>query len=91
MFINERFSRELPGVGLDYIGREEAASPATGSHQVHTREQEEIIHAALAGDGSAARSASAARNGARSRNGKAKASEKRAADATRAAPARGRR
>jgi 2-oxoglutarate dehydrogenase E1 component len=76
MFIRERFARELPGVSLAYVGREEAASPATGSHQVHAREQEEIMLAALAGNGAIARSVSTARNEVRSHNGGGKASPK---------------
>ena len=55
MFMKERFSRELPEVSLFYIGREEAASPATGSHQVHGREQEEILQSALGGNGGLSR------------------------------------
>ena len=41
--------RELlpPGVGLTYVGRDEAASPATGSHKMHEVEEEEILTAAL--------------------------------------------
>ena len=32
---------------LRYVGRDEAASPATGSHQVHLSEQREIVDQAL--------------------------------------------
>ena len=41
--------RELlpPGVTLSYVGRDEAASPATGSHKMHEVEEEEILAAAL--------------------------------------------
>ena len=63
MFMSERFARELPGVPLSYVGREEAASPATGSHQVHTREQAEIMAEALGGNGGNARAAASSRNG----------------------------
>ncbi len=71
MFMQERFSRELPGVSLSYVGRDEAASPATGSHQVHGREQEEIVQAALGGSRTA-RGAAPAQTAVRSRNGGAK-------------------
>ena len=36
-----------PGVSLSYVGRDEAASPATGSHKMHEVEEEEILAAAL--------------------------------------------
>jgi 2-oxoglutarate dehydrogenase E1 component len=42
------FHEELPGVRLRYVGRKEAASPATGSHKQHLAEQAELIGAALA-------------------------------------------
>jgi 2-oxoglutarate dehydrogenase E1 component len=32
---------------LTYIGRDESASPATGSHRQHHHEQEKLVHAAL--------------------------------------------
>ena len=47
LFMQERFACDFPGVPLSYIGREESASPATGSHNRHEREQQEILHAAL--------------------------------------------
>ena len=37
---------------VDYIGRDASASPATGSSQVHKREQKEIIEAAICGEAS---------------------------------------
>jgi len=40
--------REL-GFKVDYIGRDASASPATGSSQVHKREQKEIVEAAIRG------------------------------------------
>jgi 2-oxoglutarate dehydrogenase E1 component len=49
-FVNDRFEREFPGVALSYIGREESASPATGSHARHEREQQQIVVAALWGE-----------------------------------------
>ncbi|MGA2763653.1 MAG: 2-oxoglutarate dehydrogenase E1 component [Spirochaetia bacterium] len=76
MFMRERFSRELPEVSLSYIGREEAASPATGSHQVHGREQEEILQSALGGNGGSPGSAASAREASRIRNGGAKTTRK---------------
>jgi 2-oxoglutarate dehydrogenase E1 component len=41
----------LRALGVDplYVGRDASASPATGSRQVHLREQKEIIDTALAG------------------------------------------
>ena len=36
-------------IDLQYVGRDASASPATGSHQVHVREQRELVEAALAG------------------------------------------
>jgi len=51
-FIRERFlDGEVPGYehrGLSYAGRAASASPAPGSHKVHTREQDELIAKALA-------------------------------------------
>ena len=32
---------------LRYVGRDEAASPAVGSHQAHVNEQNEIVEQAL--------------------------------------------
>lgn len=50
MFVKDRFERAFPGMTLGYIGREENASPATGSHALHEREQRQVVDAALAGD-----------------------------------------
>jgi 2-oxoglutarate dehydrogenase E1 component len=47
-YIRERLARSFPGVSLTYVGRRESASPATGSHARHEREQKEIVSAALA-------------------------------------------
>jgi 2-oxoglutarate dehydrogenase E1 component len=40
----------LRGLGIqpEYVGRDSSASPATGSRQVHLREQRELVEAALA-------------------------------------------
>jgi 2-oxoglutarate dehydrogenase complex dehydrogenase (E1) component-like enzyme len=50
-FVRERFlDGELPGFqhrGPSYVGRAASASPAPGSHKVHTREQEELVAKAL--------------------------------------------
>ncbi len=35
---------------LKYVGRDASASPATGSHQVHVREQKELAEAAIRGE-----------------------------------------
>jgi 2-oxoglutarate dehydrogenase E1 component len=37
------------GYTFHYVGRDASASPATGSHQVHRREQAEVVEAALRG------------------------------------------
>jgi 2-oxoglutarate dehydrogenase E1 component len=38
---------ELLGFPVDYVGRDASASPATGSHAVHEREQQELVEAAI--------------------------------------------
>jgi hypothetical protein len=38
------------GHEVAYIGRDASSSPATGSRNVHLREQAEIVEAALTGD-----------------------------------------
>jgi 2-oxoglutarate dehydrogenase E1 component len=35
------------GFAVEYVGRDPSASPATGSHKVHVREQKELVEAAL--------------------------------------------
>jgi 2-oxoglutarate dehydrogenase E1 component len=35
------------GYGAEYVGRDASASPATGSRQVHLREQKEVVEAAI--------------------------------------------
>jgi 2-oxoglutarate dehydrogenase E1 component len=37
------------GAEVHYVGRDASASPATGSRQVHLREQRELIEAAIGG------------------------------------------
>ena len=39
--------RELTGHPFEYVGRDASASPATGSHSVHDREQQELVEAAI--------------------------------------------
>ena len=39
--------QELMGVPFQYVGRDASASPATGSHAVHEREQAELVEAAI--------------------------------------------
>ncbi len=39
--------QELTGHGFEYVGRDASASPATGSHHVHDREQSELVEAAI--------------------------------------------
>ncbi len=47
-FIEPRLRRILPGgVPLDYVGRPEAASPATGSYKVHQAEEAELAQRAF--------------------------------------------
>ena len=47
-FMDSRLRDLLPaGTTLTYAGRDEAASPATGSHKMHEVEEEEILSAAL--------------------------------------------
>ncbi len=38
------------GVPFLYVGRDASASPATGSHSVHDREQAELVEAAIGAD-----------------------------------------
>jgi len=47
LFMRERFSEELPDVTLSYVGRPASASPATGSHSRHLREQLQVVHATI--------------------------------------------
>src|SRR5207302_7611592 len=37
------------GYGVQYVGRDASASPATGSRHVHLREQRELVEAAVTG------------------------------------------
>jgi 2-oxoglutarate dehydrogenase E1 component len=37
------------GYPVEYVGRDASASPATGSHHIHAREQKELVDAALSG------------------------------------------
>jgi 2-oxoglutarate dehydrogenase E1 component len=37
------------GCNVEYVGRDASASPATGSHEVHAREQREVAEAAICG------------------------------------------
>ena len=39
--------KKLTGHDFDYVGRDASASPATGSHTIHDREQEELVEAAI--------------------------------------------
>jgi 2-oxoglutarate dehydrogenase E1 component len=39
--------QELTGAAFQYVGRDSSASPATGSHAVHEREQTELVEAAI--------------------------------------------
>jgi 2-oxoglutarate dehydrogenase E1 component len=47
-FMEPRLRRLLPeGARLSYVGRDAAASPATGSHKVHQTEEAEFVGHAL--------------------------------------------
>jgi 2-oxoglutarate dehydrogenase complex dehydrogenase (E1) component-like enzyme len=47
-FMRDRLGQVLAdNIVLTYYGRDEAASPATGSHKIHQMEEEEIITHAL--------------------------------------------
>jgi 2-oxoglutarate dehydrogenase E1 component len=47
-FVNDRLRREEEEeIRIRYVGRPESASPATGYHEVHRREQERIVHEAM--------------------------------------------
>ena len=50
-FVESPLDALLGGVPLRYVGRDEAASPATGFYRVHQAEQEEIVRSAAAFDG----------------------------------------
>ncbi len=43
--------RALLGQEVHYVGRDASASPATGSRQIHLREQKELVEAAIKGSG----------------------------------------
>jgi 2-oxoglutarate dehydrogenase E1 component len=49
-FMREQVSRSLPNVRLRYVGRPAAASPATGSHKRHQREQNAIVENAFSAE-----------------------------------------
>jgi 2-oxoglutarate dehydrogenase E1 component len=45
-FVSPRL-RDLTGQDFQYVGRDASASPATGSHTIHDREQVELVEAAI--------------------------------------------
>ena len=45
-FVDPRL-RELTDESFQYVGRDASASPATGSHTIHDREQDELVEAAI--------------------------------------------
>ena len=47
LFMKDRFTEEFPEATLSYIGRPASASPATGSHSRHLREQLQVVHATI--------------------------------------------
>jgi 2-oxoglutarate dehydrogenase E1 component len=51
-FVDRRIEKVLKGLDIkakrpEYVGREEAASPATGLAKVHQQQQEALVQAAL--------------------------------------------
>lgn len=50
-FVSTRL-QALFGFAFHYVGRDASASPATGSHRVHDREQRELVEVAIGGGGS---------------------------------------
>jgi 2-oxoglutarate dehydrogenase E1 component len=47
MFMNDRLKPLIPNATLSYVGRDEAASPATGSHKLHDDEERALVERAL--------------------------------------------
>jgi len=47
LFMREMFEQAFPKASLGYVGREASASPATGDHARHEREQKQIVEAAF--------------------------------------------
>ncbi|MCE2391364.1 MAG: 2-oxoglutarate dehydrogenase E1 component [Proteobacteria bacterium] len=48
-YVQDRIERILPeGMTLRYVGRKEAASPATGSFRIHQEEEADFVHEAFA-------------------------------------------
>jgi 2-oxoglutarate dehydrogenase E1 component len=47
-FVHTRLAPLLKGRALEYVGREEAASPATGSSKTHEKEEKAIVERAFA-------------------------------------------
>jgi 2-oxoglutarate dehydrogenase E1 component len=45
-FVAPKLSETL-GIDFGYVGRDASASPATGSHHIHDREQRELVEAAI--------------------------------------------
>jgi 2-oxoglutarate dehydrogenase E1 component len=53
VFVRDRIGQSFPSVHLSYVGREESASPATGSHTRHEREQHQLVAEAFGGTAAA--------------------------------------
>jgi len=47
--LRERFITHFPAIDLQYVGREESASSATGSSRLHKEQQEQLVEQAFAG------------------------------------------
>ena len=47
--VRERFITHFPAVDLQYTGREESASSATGSSRLHKEQQEQLVEQAFTG------------------------------------------
>ena len=47
--IRDRFITHFPAIDLQYVGRDESASSATGSSRLHKEQQEQLVEEAFAG------------------------------------------
>lgn len=47
--IRDRFITHFPAIDLQYVGRDESASSATGSSRLHKEQQEQLVEQAFAG------------------------------------------
>ncbi len=47
--LRDRFITHFPAIDLQYVGRDESASSATGSSRLHKEQQEQLVEQAFAG------------------------------------------